>query len=139
MTEQQERFAVEYARCGNATQAAKNAGYSEATAYSQGQRLLKNVEIQKMIDEIKVQQSQELRHKMAREASTAFNVLVSILNDPKAKNNDKIKCAIDVLDRAGYVAEKKVEIKTNEDRSLERLKQDMAYDDLRVGKGSDIQ
>mgnify|MGYP003305281492 CR=1 FL=1 len=139
MTEQQERFAVEYASCGNATQAAIKAGYSKEGANRQGSRLLTNVDIQKMIDEIKAQQSQELRHKMAREASTAFNVLVSILNDPDAKDSDKIKCAIDVLDRAGYVAEKKVEIKTNEDRSLERLKQDMAYDDLRVGKGSDIQ
>ena len=45
MTEQQERFAIEYATSGNATQSAKNAGYSEATAYSQGQRLLKNVEV----------------------------------------------------------------------------------------------
>jgi phage terminase small subunit len=30
----------------NATQAAKDAGYSEKTSYSQGQRLLKNVEVQ---------------------------------------------------------------------------------------------
>ncbi len=35
----------------NATQAAKRAGYSEKTAYSQGQRLLKDVEIQATIAE----------------------------------------------------------------------------------------
>jgi phage terminase small subunit len=33
----------------NATRAAKEAGYSERTAYSQGQRLLKNVEIKTRI------------------------------------------------------------------------------------------
>lgn len=36
---------------GNATKAAKEAGYSEKTAYSQGQRLLKNVEIQAAVRE----------------------------------------------------------------------------------------
>jgi phage terminase small subunit len=34
----------------NATQAAIRAGYSEATAYSQGQRLLKNVEVAAFIE-----------------------------------------------------------------------------------------
>lgn len=34
----------------NATEAAKKAGYSEKTAYSQGQRLLKAVEIKKLIE-----------------------------------------------------------------------------------------
>ncbi|MCH8247221.1 MAG: terminase small subunit [Bacteroidetes bacterium] len=44
------RFVEEYAVDWNATQAAKRAGYSLRTAYSQGQRLLKNVEIQKAIE-----------------------------------------------------------------------------------------
>ena len=44
-TPRQEKFIEEYIMLDNATQAAKNAGYSEKTAYSQGQRLLKNVEI----------------------------------------------------------------------------------------------
>lgn len=44
-TPRQEKFMEEYIMLDNATQAAKNAGYSEKTAYSQGQRLLKNVEI----------------------------------------------------------------------------------------------
>lgn len=34
----------------NATAAAKKAGFSEKTAYSQGQRLLKNVEVQKLLN-----------------------------------------------------------------------------------------
>ncbi len=41
----QKRFIEEYLVDLNATQAAIRAGYSEKTAYSQGQRLLKHVEI----------------------------------------------------------------------------------------------
>lgn len=45
LTEKQRAFIDEYIIDMNATQAAIRAGYSEKTAYSQGQRLLKNVEI----------------------------------------------------------------------------------------------
>jgi phage terminase small subunit len=50
-SQKQKLFVQEYLVDLNATQAAIRAGYSEATAYSQGQRLLKNVEIANMIDE----------------------------------------------------------------------------------------
>jgi phage terminase small subunit len=46
----QERFVAEYIAEPNATQAAKRAGYSEKTAYSIGQRLLKHVEIAARIE-----------------------------------------------------------------------------------------
>lgn len=49
LTGKQKRFCDEYLIDLNATQAAIRAGYSEKTAYSAGQRLLKNVEIQKEI------------------------------------------------------------------------------------------
>lgn len=45
----QRAFVREYLIDLNATQAAIRAGYSEDTAYSQGQRLLKHVEIQKAV------------------------------------------------------------------------------------------
>ena len=45
MNAMQRRFVQEYKIDLNATQAAIRAGYSENTAYSQGQRLLKDVEI----------------------------------------------------------------------------------------------
>lgn len=51
LTPKQQRFVDEYIRLRfNATKAAIAAGYSEATAYSQGPRLLKNVEIKAAID-----------------------------------------------------------------------------------------
>lgn len=50
MTEKQKKFCQYYITSGsNATKAAKEAGYSEKTAYSQGQRLLKKVEVQEYI------------------------------------------------------------------------------------------
>ena len=49
LTAKQERFVEEYLVDLNATQAAIRAGYSKKTAYSMGQRLLKNVEVSKAI------------------------------------------------------------------------------------------
>ena len=126
MTEQQERFAIEYARTGNATQSALSAGYSEKGADVQGCRLLGNVKVQEKIAELKAKMAEDLRKEMAREALTAFNTLVSIMNKEGAKDSDKIKCAIDLLDRAGYVAEKKVEVsasKKDMDKADEIMRQ----------------
>lgn len=52
LTPKQDRFCREYVIDLNATQAAIRAGYSERTAYSQGQRLLKNVEVQARVGEL---------------------------------------------------------------------------------------
>lgn len=46
----QRKFVNEYAKSGNATQAAIAAKYSKKTAYSTGPRLLDNVEIRQAID-----------------------------------------------------------------------------------------
>lgn len=51
LTDKQELFVLYYLQDPNATKAAKKAGYSEDTAYSQGQRLLKNAEIKAAIEE----------------------------------------------------------------------------------------
>ncbi len=51
LTPRQERFVEEYLVDSNATQAAIRAGYSKKTAYSQGHRLLKNVEVAEAIME----------------------------------------------------------------------------------------
>lgn len=46
----QRTFAIAYAAIGNATQAAKDAGYSAAAAGQQGHELLKNPKIQALIE-----------------------------------------------------------------------------------------
>lgn len=57
LTAKQQRFVEEYLIDLNATQAAIRAGYSEKTAYSQGQRLLKNVEVAVRITELQGKRS----------------------------------------------------------------------------------
>lgn len=51
LTDQQKIFVAEYLKDRNATQAAIRAGYSEDTAYSQGSRLLKDVEVDAAVKE----------------------------------------------------------------------------------------
>jgi phage terminase small subunit len=51
LTEKQQRFVEEYLIDLNATQAAIRAGYSAKTAYSSGQRMLKNVEVARLIED----------------------------------------------------------------------------------------
>ena len=52
MNVRQENFCLEYAKCGNATEAAKKAGYSEKTAKSIGQRLLTYVDVKNRLQEL---------------------------------------------------------------------------------------
>lgn len=58
LSDKQKRFCDEYLIDLNATQAAIRAEYSEKTAYSQGQRLLKKVEIQQYIQQRKVDRTE---------------------------------------------------------------------------------
>lgn len=55
LTAKQAQFVREYLIDLNATQAAIRCGYSAKTAYSQGQRLLKDVEVAAEIDRLKIE------------------------------------------------------------------------------------
>lgn len=61
LNSQQQRFVEEYLIDLNATQAAVRAGYSEDTAYSQGGRLLKHVEVGKAIADAMAERSVRTR------------------------------------------------------------------------------
>lgn len=61
LTPMQKRFIHEYQIDMNATQAAIRAGYSEKTAYSQGQRLLKHVEVFTRIQQTRQEVIQRLQ------------------------------------------------------------------------------
>ena len=75
MTEKQKRFADEYLIDLNATQAAIRAGYSKKTAYSQGERLLKNVEVEKYIQE----RMKQLASEKVATAEEVIQYLTSVL------------------------------------------------------------
>lgn len=75
MNEKQKRFCDEYLIDCNATQAAIRAGYSEKTAYSQGQRMLKHVEVKAYIDE----QLEQLHNEKTADAREVFEYLTAVM------------------------------------------------------------
>lgn len=75
MTARQERFCQEFAKTGNATLSAINAGYSEKTAKQIGQRLLTNVDLQTRVKELQG----EIKNKNIMDAREMQEVLTSII------------------------------------------------------------
>jgi phage terminase small subunit len=96
-------FVTEYIKNGNnATQAAISAGYSEKTAYSQGSRLLKSVEVQQYLNITQQNLNRDLRQIFAEDAVEAYQVLRKIMLNDAAMDKDRITAARDILDRGGY-------------------------------------
>lgn len=75
MNAKQRKFADEYLIDCNATQAAIRAGYNEKTAYSQGQRMLKNVEVKAYIDE----QLERLHTEKTADAQEVLEYLTAVM------------------------------------------------------------
>jgi len=100
-------FVVHYD--GNATEAAIKAGYSKKTAYSQGQRLLKNVEVARAIEEREKKRDTPLI--MDREKR--METLSAIASNPDTAERDRIK-SIDVLNKMDGVYLERVEVKQQE-------------------------
>lgn len=75
MNARQRKFADEYLIDLNATQAAIRAGYNPKTAYSQGQRLLKNVELQAYINEM----LEKMHNEKTADAQEVLEYLTSVM------------------------------------------------------------
>lgn len=122
ITPKQKKFADFYIESGNATEAAKKAGYSEKTAYSIGQRLLKNVEVsayiakrQKEIESERLctlKEIQEFRSRVIRgEEKDAFGLDIEIADRLSACNQ---------LEKALTIKEQEEERREREKAALER-------------------
>ena len=89
LNEKQERFVREYVVDLNATQAAIRAGYSERTAYSQGSRLMGNMEVRDRVRELKeeLQERTEItRDRLVEELSkVAFGDIRGVLSWDESK------------------------------------------------------
>lgn len=85
LNDKQKRFVDEYLVDLNATKAAERAGYSKKTGYSHGQRLLKNVEIQKAIE--KAQKNLSERTQITQERVLQEYAKIAFF-DPKRMFND---------------------------------------------------
>lgn len=89
MNARKERFCLEYAASGNATQAAIAAGYSAQTARSQGNRLLTNVDIKARIEELQ----QEIRREKIADIASIQAFWTDVLKDASAKTADRLKAS----------------------------------------------
>lgn len=111
LTPKQKAFADEYIICGNATQAAKKAGYSEKTAHVIGGENLKKPAISAYIAE-------RMRPTEEKRIATADDVLMFFTRVLNGEEKDAFGLDVSVQDRisAGkeilkrHVDEKKIEI-----------------------------
>lgn len=87
MNARQKKFCEFYAECGNASEAARKAGYSERAVRRQAARLLSNVDIQAYIA--------ELRDKSASARIASISQIRAfwsdVLNDTAAKTSDRLR------------------------------------------------
>jgi len=87
MTIKQRRFVEAFD--GNATEAARVAGYSPRTAYAQGARLLKNVEVRAAIE---AREREPREHRIAtREERQGF--WTAIMEDPSEETRDRLRAS----------------------------------------------
>ncbi|MGH9427031.1 MAG: terminase small subunit, partial [Terriglobia bacterium] len=99
MSNKQAAFVVAYvSNGGNATQAAREAGFSEKSARQIGGCLARKPHVQKAIE------AEQRRTLQGRLASRALRVLEDIMNDTSAPAGARVDAAKTVLDRAGMVA-----------------------------------
>ena len=108
MTHRQELFIQEYIKTVNATHSAIAAGYSKKTAYSIGQRLLKNVEVEKAIDKL----SKNIAINNIMTAKERQEFLTSLILNNDVKVSDKLK-AVDLLNKMTGEYIQKVEVNGN--------------------------
>ena len=97
LRERQKRFVEEYLVDLNATQAAIRAGYSEQTAYSIGQRLLKKVEVQEAIQQAQNKRSErtqitqdEVIHRLIENVDISMGKKATVITIPSKSENGKV-------------------------------------------------
>ena len=89
MNVRQQKFCDYYLQSGNATDAAIKAGYSGKTAYSIGQRLLKNVEIEKY----NAEHQQKAHKERIATAEEILEFLSDTVRDGEVGLKDRLKAA----------------------------------------------
>lgn len=96
----QRKFIDAYLLTMNATTSAKTAGYSEKTAYSIGQRLLKNEEIKTEIETQLDAVHEEQRKSLVVLSSEAIMALADVVRN--GRGLAKVNAANSILDRSGH-------------------------------------
>ena len=115
-TEKQVAFIESYCQTGNATKAAIQAGYSEATAKQQGHTLKNRFsgEIEKRIK------------KMVQDAVPAAMNQISALAQTATSEQVRLAASRDILDRAGLKPADRIEQKiSHEEKSTDELRMEL--------------
>lgn len=96
-TDMQKRFALEYAsNGGNASQAAKDAGYSAKSAHEIGRQLLEKPHVHEMV-------MKELNRLRYRSGVTGLNALMQIAQDRAAPANARVSAARALCEHSGLL------------------------------------
>ena len=107
LNHKQQLFILEYQRTLNATQAAINAGYSERTAYSIGNRLLKKVEIQQALK----QNFEEKRDNLIADVTTIQQFWTETMNDSECDMKHRLRASELLAKSLGlFIEQQKVEV-----------------------------
>ncbi len=123
MNDRQKAFADYYIACGNQTEAAKKAGYSKKTAYSQGNRLLKNVEVLAYIQ----QRTAQIEQKRIASGDEVLQFFTRVMN---GEEKDAFGLEISVSDR--IAAGKEILKRKVDDTKLENEKERLQLERMRV-------
>ncbi len=100
LNNKQRKFIDAYLLSMNATTAAKQAGYSQKTAYSIGQRLLKSDEIKMEIDQQLEAVHEDQRRSFIMLAGEAVIALQDVVRN--GRGLAKVNAANSILDRSGH-------------------------------------
>ncbi len=114
LSPQWEKFAVEYARLGNASEAARIAGYAKNSAGIHGHHLLKNPKILARVRELQAEWHEQQVQAIKAHVAPAINALGSIVaNGGKNGAQAQVLAACALLDRAGFKPIDKAEVKSS--------------------------
>lgn len=115
-TDKRRRFVELYARSGNATQSARDAGYSDKSITSAASRLTR---------ELALEIQQEIAHQIGATAPIALGAIVKLVSSTDTDDRVRLSAAKDILDRAGYNATNRVEVATMDNKSDDELRQEL--------------
>ena len=104
----QKAFCEYYVASGNATDSAINAGYKEKYAGVNADKLLKNTNIQKYIEELQ----EKAKGNRIMTAIERREFLTSMIKDGAVKDTDRLK-ALDILNKMDGEYTQKVEVNGN--------------------------
>lgn len=122
MNARQKAFADYYIECGNASEAARKAGYTERSAYSTGERMLRNAEVAQYIKE-RMDAQDKARIASADEVMQFYSdVIRGKIKDQfglDASLNDRIKAADSLMKRYNIAEDK---LRATQEKLAEVLK-----------------